>query len=494
MATLIDALLVTLGLDASKFKSEHKASQEAMKKTGEEAKKQNAEIHAGISRVAEGYRAARNEILSMLGISLSAGGMRQFAEMITKSDAATGRLALNLGMAAQRLSSWTGASKRYGATADDMASSFRTLNDMVQRIRKDGWDERLLPLQRAGLDSSRFLSTAIDNEQRMAMLASLFSSLSAQDAQYFGQLAGFSESTINALREMGPALESILQKQKELNAASERDVELAKERIKLWADATDAVEGYGRKALNALHQAGEGMGGWLWDLFNQDPMRVINGNTGPRGGSGAVGGIGAVSWLGALWNKSTRAGGGPAGENYSHEGRGKGMNSAGLLSSLERQYGLPAGLLDAVWTQESARGKHMLSPAGAKGHFGFMPRTATEYGIAGQENDLGASADAAARKFRDLLKRYGGNLNTALAAYNAGDKRVLSGGPLPAETIRYIQQISERMGRRDAAAGVQIDQVNVYSRAADGDGLARDFVHSTHRELSMAAQAESGVN
>jgi len=486
MATVIDALLVTLGIDPSGFKKGHKEAQDALKKTGEEAKKQNAEMDAGIKQLANGYRAVRNELLAMVGVTLSMSGMRQFIEAITKSDAATGRLAGNLGIATQELSAYQNMAKRFGGSAEDMASSFRTVNDIIQNLRLNGWDERLLPLQRAGLDTARFASASIDNAQRMKMLADLFSRISAQDAQFFGRQAGFSEDTINVLREAGTKLDDIVAKQRALNAASEEDKRLAIERQKAWADLGDAIEAAGRKMLNVVspgavaalkfgeQQSKKGILGQLWDVLS---------------------GRATLGATGAAWNAYGSGSSTPA-ERISggKVGTAPNMNAAGLLSSLERQYGLPAGLLDAVWTQESARGKHMLSPAGAKGHFGFMPRTATEYGIAGQENDLGASADAAARKFRDLLKRYGGNLNTALAAYNAGDKRVLSGGPLPAETIRYIQQISERMGRRDAAAGVQIDQVNVYSRAADGDGLARDFVHSTHRELSLAAQAESGVN
>lgn len=52
-----------------------------------------------------------------------------------------------------------------------------------------------------------------------------------------------------------------------------------------------------------------------------------------------------------------------------------------LFASLEQRHGLPAGLLDAVWATESSRGKHMLSPAGAQGHFQFMPATAKRYGL-----------------------------------------------------------------------------------------------------------------
>lgn len=92
---------------------------------------------------------------------------------------------------------------------------------------------------------------------------------------------------------------------------------------------------------------------------------------------------------------------------------------SGLFSSLERQYGLPAGLQDAQWLQESVRGQRMLSPAGAKGHFGFMDDTAKQYGV-NDPNDLTQSAIGNAKMMADLMKHYKGVLKNALAAYNWG--------------------------------------------------------------------------
>lgn len=116
------------------------------------------------------------------------------------------------------------------------------------------------------------------------------------------------------------------------------------------------------------------------------------------------------------------------------------------FAALEALYGLPAGLLDKVWAKESARGKYMTSPVGARGHFQFMPATAKEYGIAGKEDDLEASAAAAARYLSTLMRKYGGDLQTALAAYNWGqgnvDRKGLANAPW--ETRDYVQTITGR--------------------------------------------------
>jgi len=112
-----------------------------------------------------------------------------------------------------------------------------------------------------------------------------------------------------------------------------------------------------------------------------------------------------------------------------------------MFASLEARHGLPPGLLDRMWAKESRRGdpRFMLSPAGAQGHFGFMPNTAKEWGV--QPNDLASSSDGAARYMGMLMKRYNGDTEKALAAYNWGlgnvDKYGLSRAP--AETRDYMK-------------------------------------------------------
>ncbi|MHA6236880.1 transglycosylase SLT domain-containing protein [Pseudomonas fluorescens group sp. PF-69] len=124
------------------------------------------------------------------------------------------------------------------------------------------------------------------------------------------------------------------------------------------------------------------------------------------------------------------------------------------LTGLEQQYHLPAGLLDKVWKQESSRGANLLSPKGAKGHFGFMDPTAQQYGVT-NPNDFTQSADGAARMYRDLLKANGGNLDKALAAYNWGQGNLTKKGldQAPEETRNYIREIKAGMGTDQAPQG-----------------------------------------
>lgn len=117
------------------------------------------------------------------------------------------------------------------------------------------------------------------------------------------------------------------------------------------------------------------------------------------------------------------------------------------LAALEGKYGLPAGMLDRVWAKESLRGdpKWMLSNKGAQGHFQFMPDAAKDYGLDDPYN-FEKSADAAARYYRNMHRKYGGNSALAAAAYNWGpgnvDKYRLGKATMPAETMDYVKSVA----------------------------------------------------
>lgn len=164
-----------------------------------------------------------------------------------------------------------------------------------------------------------------------------------------------------------------------------------------------------------------------------------------------------------------------------HSGQASGA-SPPTFGQLESQYNLPPGLLDTVWAKESGRGKNMLSPAGAKGQFGFMDATAKQYGIT-DPNDLGQSSQGAAKMYAYLLRKYKGNLGHALGAYNWGEGNMdsylktgkgLKGQNMPSETRDYIDSISAKLGG-GAAGGVAVNTTNTFNiSGSDAKSTARE--------------------
>ena len=111
-----------------------------------------------------------------------------------------------------------------------------------------------------------------------------------------------------------------------------------------------------------------------------------------------------------------------------------------FIAASAKRYGMDARILRAICFVESRYRVNAISPKGARGPMQFMPDTAARYGLRDPHNPEQA-IDAAARYFRDLLRKFGGRVDLAVAAYNAGEGAVISfmtGRPLRLRDGRIV--------------------------------------------------------
>jgi soluble lytic murein transglycosylase-like protein len=112
------------------------------------------------------------------------------------------------------------------------------------------------------------------------------------------------------------------------------------------------------------------------------------------------------------------------------------------------KYNLSPNLLEAVVWQESRWRPDAVSPAGARGLTQLMPGTARQMGV--NPLDPLANLEGGARYLRMQLDLFDGDVERALAAYNAGPGRVQRAGGIPAirETQIYVASIMARLSRK----------------------------------------------
>ena len=105
-----------------------------------------------------------------------------------------------------------------------------------------------------------------------------------------------------------------------------------------------------------------------------------------------------------------------------------------------RRYGIDPALLRTLCFLESRCRLDAVSPKGARGPMQLMPETANRYGVT-NPHDPRQSIDAAGHYLNDLLVRFRGRVDLALAAYNAGEGTVeayLSGRTIVLENGKLI--------------------------------------------------------
>ncbi len=111
-----------------------------------------------------------------------------------------------------------------------------------------------------------------------------------------------------------------------------------------------------------------------------------------------------------------------------------------------RKYGIDPLLIYSQMHQESSFKLKATSPKGASGLMQLMPATARRLGVS-NIYDPKQNIDGGVKYMRMLLDMFGGDVNLALAGYNAGEGAVMKYGnqiPPYSETREYVRRISAR--------------------------------------------------
>lgn len=186
---------------------------------------------------------------------------------------------------------------------------------------------------------------------------------------------------------------------------------------------------------------------------------------------------------------------GPAAGSVASSGAGQGLSNAvpdkirqyePQIMASAKKYGVDPALIAGVIQQESGGNTNAGSGAGACGLMQLLPSTA---GCSAQElkSNPALNIDKGTQYLKQQLDRYHGNVDKALAAYNAGPGAVDKYGGVPpyAETQHYVQAVkgnyekykgSFNGGQTDGASG---------SRIVD---MARQHIGQNRVEAGMPAE------
>jgi soluble lytic murein transglycosylase-like protein len=123
-------------------------------------------------------------------------------------------------------------------------------------------------------------------------------------------------------------------------------------------------------------------------------------------------------------------------------------NYESLITSTASKYGVDANLVRAIVQAESNFNPKATSYVGAQGLMQLMPGTARSLGVS-DPLDPQQNVDGGVRFLKGLLTRYNGNVEKAVAAYNAGPGAVdkYNGVPPYRETQTYVKRVLGLMGK-----------------------------------------------
>lgn len=117
---------------------------------------------------------------------------------------------------------------------------------------------------------------------------------------------------------------------------------------------------------------------------------------------------------------------------------------SGAIYEAARKYNISSSIINEIIKAESGFNPNAVSSKGAMGLMQLMPETAEALGVKNAFDPV-ENINGGVRYLKDLLSEFGGNLELALAAYNAGPNNVKKYGGIPpfAETQNYVKKIMD---------------------------------------------------
>lgn len=144
------------------------------------------------------------------------------------------------------------------------------------------------------------------------------------------------------------------------------------------------------------------------------------------------------------------------------------------INEMAEKYNLDPALLAAMAEQESGFNQSAQSEAGAMGIMQLMPGTAEGLGV--DPSDLRGNLEGGAKYLRQMLDKYNGDVEKALAAYNAGPGSLDSVNgdisKLSGETQKYVPSVMERYNKFKNKSGGGISSSG---NILDWDSTNEDF-------------------
>lgn len=638
MATVIDALVMTLGLDDREYVKGQKRADESLTKFKQKADAVGKDVALGGKKMAEGFSLVKNELLGLLALFGASMGIKSFIADSVKGQAELGRLAKNLDMSGVRLRAWGVIAKGVGGDAKDAFSALQSVAGGLAEASIRGHSAFTDMARANGVALTDAKGNVLSYEDALLSISKRMRELPRQQAMYLANQMGVG-SMFNELM-LGPEeLKRRREEAEKLSGVTQQSIERAQElqhrwsliqerfsvfgktggkifaklepvlerlatRFANWLDSIDwdkIIDGIAALA-GKVNEIVKAFGGWktvalllggvlalkvltpvtsliiglgrlipllatttsgLWALAAAGAAvagakigssiyhNTMEGNASGRGAGSLVANVLAAfgnknamhATANAYWDGLSDAEKKRAADAYRQYSPGEkakfdaenpfaasihayltgqpraaaAVNSqhsqayatnAELFSHLETMGGLPKGLLQRMFMQESGGGKNLLSSAGAKGPFQFMDATAAEAGLKGDDvYDLDKSAAAAAGYLVRLHNQFG-SWEKAVAAYNAGPGNVRKYGGTPpfAETQNYVKQVlggsgpAQRLGGNMVAgttststAETHIGKIEVHTAATDANGIVRDMRRAI-ADNALIASADTGLN
>lgn len=495
--TVIDRLIVELGLDPRQFQKGTKEAQKATKDTEQSVTKSAGEMIGALRRVAAEF----------VSLFLVVRSIHDIVGMFSELNESTRQLGIdskNYGESAAHLRDWGNIAEIAGGKAEDATATMAGLQKAIFDVGHGlGWSPQLTEFGRIGVDTGVATGKMRDFHD---LLMDTSKSLQAQfpdRQQRFQetQVLGLKGGIANAVADGPEVLEKYYQQQLKIHQTTEGDTKAAQALAQAWDVLRDKMRALATQILTAVSPAIQRLfntfGNWL-SKHQGDFEKGITGLAEWAQGPGPGKIIDALTSFGDTVVSVAEFIGKALGIHKLTDqeliGNEKPMFS-GEFTRAEKKYGLPQGLLSNPDLRGSTMDLDMRSDALSVLH-------GEAGGDKGDPNWLKAVASFK-KQYTDpslikkgLWERQTDWVHTWVDPLLAPDatQATQGAGPSPRaqSTIAGAKPTASNLGGAGGSS-VHIDNINVNTQATDADGVARDIDGALNRKLTVT-QADGALS
>lgn len=223
MATVIDALVMTIGLDGSKFT-------EGQKKVSKEAE----DLKTRLGDMGKAVNAAKGYFVQLFAALAGSAALTDLVAQTVQAEAALGRLSKNIGESTQAIQAWGNVAALAGGNAEEMQAGMANLSKEITNLKYNG-ESNLLPFfARMGVQIADANGKALDQTQIMLQLADAAQKMPREDFANLAQMNGLNQSQINVILQGRAALEAQLKAQQANSLTTKEQAEAAAQLNAEW--------------------------------------------------------------------------------------------------------------------------------------------------------------------------------------------------------------------------------------------------------------------
>lgn len=232
MATVVDAIFVTLGLDTSKYTTQAEnaiKTDERLEKSLDKVEKKGTDVSKNFDGLSKAVKSATRVLASLAAATGIIRFLQSVAEETRQANEEMLKLQASLGLTAEKINGMRGAGAALGGTAEGMTNSMKGLNKGMNDFVTKG-DTGLLPfMNHLGVAMVDGQGKLRDVDKVMLDLSDSFSRMNSEQAYALGQDMGFDEGTIAALMQGRDAMKEMSEYHAKMYTSSKEELAASRE-------------------------------------------------------------------------------------------------------------------------------------------------------------------------------------------------------------------------------------------------------------------------